>query len=112
MAFLDNFGLIFNCGFCRTLVLECSVRQSDGEMKRTAGRKKKSENMVRSNLSVLFQSQFNGPRFTVGSNYFGNTVNSVHLFLIVTVSDYTLHGGIHSDQRDMLKRIKYRPFPQ
>ena len=53
-AFSDDFGLIFNCGFCRTLVLECSVHQSDGKMKRTAGRKKNSENVVRSDLSVLF----------------------------------------------------------
>ena len=34
------------------------------------GRKKKLENVVRSGLSVLFQSRFNGPRFTVGCNYF------------------------------------------
>ena len=70
MPFSDDFGLIFNCGFCRTFVLECSANQSDCGKKRTTGRKKKSENLVRSDLSVLFQSQFNGPRFTVGCNYF------------------------------------------
>ena len=70
MPFSDDFGLIFNCGFCRTFVLECSANQSDCGKKRTTGRKKKSENVVRSGLSVLFQSWFNGPRFTVRCNYF------------------------------------------
>ena len=72
MPFSDDFGLIFNCGFCHTFVLERSAHQSDYGKKRTAEKKKESENMVRSDhdLSVLFQSRFNGPRFTVGCNYF------------------------------------------
>ena len=112
----DDFGLIFNCGFSRTFVLECSTHQSDYGKKRTAEKKKESENMVRSDhdLSVLFQSWFNGPRFTVGCNYFVNTVNSVHPFSIVIVNDYTRRGGSRSDhgKRDMLKRIMFRLFPQ
>ena len=70
MPFSDDFSLIFNCGFCHTFVLERSAHQSDYGKKQTAEKKKESENVVHSVLSVLFQSQFNGPRFTVGCNYF------------------------------------------
>ena len=107
MPFSDDFGLIFNCGFCHTFVLECSANQSDCGKKRTTGRKKKSENVVRSDLSVLFQSRFNGPRFTVRCNFSVNTVNNDYLFLIVTVNDYIRHGRTHSDRKDLLKRIMF-----
>ena len=41
-----------------------------------------------------------------------NTVNNDYLFLIVTVNDYIRHGRTHSDQKDLLKRIMFRLFPQ
>ena len=70
MPFSDDFSLIFNCGFCRTLFW--SVPFIRVTMERNGQQKKEWENVVRSDhdLSVLFQSRFNGPRFTVRCNYF------------------------------------------
>ena len=116
MPFSDNFGLIFNCGFCRTFVLERSAHQSDYGKKRTA--EKKKESVTWCVLIMIHLCCFKVGSMDLGLQsgltIFVNTVNSVHPFSIVIVNDYTWRGGSRSDhgKRDMLKRIMFRLFPQ
>ena len=92
MSFTDNFGLIFYCGFSRTLVYECfSMKASKGDKKKekrpsekgTSGtcsaesethcdgsQNETDEKQVRPNLVEMFKTQFMGPRFSVGADYF------------------------------------------
>ena len=95
MSFTDDFGISFNCGFCRTLVYEClSGKGSKGGKKNEKGakgndesgtRRDGSENdkdnkEVRPDLVETFKSQFIGPRFSIGADYFESKAYQPSLF--------------------------------
>ena len=97
MSLTDDFGLSFNCGFCRTLVYEClSGKGTKGGKKKEKGASEKgndksgthrdgSENdkdnkEVRPNLVETFKSHFIGPRFSIGADYFESTAYRPLLF--------------------------------
>ena len=95
MSFTDNFGLIFNCGFCRTLVYECfSMKTTKGDKKNENRPSKKESSdesgdgiqnetdkkQVRPNLVETFKSQFIGPRYSVGADYFESSDKRPSLF--------------------------------
>ena len=90
MSFTDNFGLIFNCGFSRTLVYECfSMKATKGDKKNKKRPSEKGtcsdgsdgthgngiqnetdEKQVCPNLVEIFKTQFMGPEFSVGADHF------------------------------------------
>ena len=97
MSFIDDFGLSFNCGFCRTLVYECLSRKgtkgdkksekspseegSDESGTRGDGSKNDKDNKeVRPDLVETFKSHFIGPRFSIGADYFESKAYRPSLF--------------------------------
>ena len=98
MPFSDDFGLIFNCGFYRTFVLECSIHQSDNGKKQAMGRKKKSANVVNLIYLCFFKVGPMDLGLPSGVTISVNMVNNDYLFSIVTTNNYTQqHRRTHSD---------------
>ena len=97
MSFTDDFGLSFNCGFCRTLVYECLSKKGSEEDKKNekgpsekrseesgilgdGSKNDKDKKEVRPDLVETFKSHFVGPRFCIGADYFESSNKRPSLF--------------------------------
>ena len=78
MPFSEKVGIVFNCGFCRTLVYEhCAKidKNSDSAGKNkseeASGKKNEGDSSGKPflNFTETFKLHFQGPRFAVGDRY-------------------------------------------
>ena len=104
MPFTAEFGLVFNCGFCRTAVYECLCRKSEkksGKKKpegrcsdqstqptnqspdstqtvEGAGETQEDKVCAQPDVKEHFKVLFSGPQFTVGNTYFEQVSSTAH----------------------------------